>query len=678
MLVAGAAWVGVSRSPWCLAGLACGVFFLRHLVTARKVFLVGLALVAGTLAGLAADRPPHALSAGSVSLEGSVRVELDTNWGWAAVVQSDHGRVLIQADEEPDGEWIAVDGVADGVVRRVVGRWVASTVDARRITTPSPPGFHRRAADAMRERIVDRVNPTHGDERALLLGFLVGDTRHLSSVTSEEMRRAGLSHLVAVSGSNVALFLTGLAVMAAPLAIHPAGRVFMVVNGLLMFGTLTRWEPSVIRASAMAGLVSVGRFVGVPFEPATALAIVAGSAVIIDPSLARAVGFQLSVVATAGLLIGARLVPATNPVTRLLGATISAQLAVAPLLLAVFGSVPVLSPVANLAAIPLVTVATIAGGVGALFGVVPLVGLASWLAGLVMTIARVAAPWPQVGWAGAVAVGLAAVAFWKLRTWRWPLAVVAAGAMAIAVLPSADVPERGVLFLDVGQGDAIVVELSGFTILVDGGPDPVRLLDRLRHHGIGEIDLVVATHVHADHVAGLTGLLGRVPVAEIWAAFDPHSTPAAQTFMAAAARHGVKLTRPNVGDRIRLGSDTVEVLGPLRRYDGPNDQSIVLLVESAGVRTLLAGDLETAAQAELRVDRVDVLKVPHQGAATSSARWLADHSGVVAVVSVGPNMFGHPAEWVIRELETAGARVYRTDRDGDVVVDFEQIADLRG
>ena len=170
--------------------------------------------------------------------------------------------------------------------------------------------------------------------------------------------------------------------------------------------------------------------------------------------------------------------------------------------------------------------------------------------------------------------------------------------------------------------------------------------------------------------SGLVGTVGRLPIGVIWAAFDPHETPASRRLLEAAAAHSVPVERPAPGDSFQIGSGTIEVLGPLRRYDSPNDQSIVLLVTLGDTRLLLSGDIETVAQRELQVHRVEVLKVPHQGAATSDEGWLREHAGRVAVISVGHNSFGHPADRVIEILEASGAEVVRTDQEGDVVIDF--------
>ncbi|HVR32513.1 MAG TPA: ComEC/Rec2 family competence protein [Acidimicrobiia bacterium] len=662
-------WAGVMGWWWfpvvVVVSLRLGSIGRVERLTCVALFALGLTV------GHFESRPPEPIPRGPVTVDGRVEIDFGGRWGWSGMVATPAGSVLVRADTAPETDRLVIRGVSDGVPRQLFGRWLSATIDAEELTASASDSIHESAASRLRDRIIVEIEPARGDARGLLVGFLIGDTHGVSPIVSEEMRRAGLSHLVAVSGSNVALFLVGLVVVAAPLAIHPVGRIVVVLNGLVVFGSLTRWEPSVVRASAMAGLVAIGRFVGVPLEPVTALAVASGGTVLIAPPMARSVGFQLSVLATAGLMIGARWWPGRGRIGALLSATVAAQLAVAPLLLAVFGSVPLLSPVANLVGIPLVMVATSLAGVGAFLGVDWLISLAELCAEAFIVVARVAAPWPQLGLVGFTVVALAGVVAARFRRLRPALVIVAAVILGLGVLETDRAPHTGIIVFDVGQGDSTLVRLAGFTVLVDGGPDPVELAFRLRQYGVTRVDLAVVTHVHEDHAAGLTGLFGRFPIGAVWAAFEPHETASSRALLAGAGDRGVVVDRPVVGDTITIGDDTIEVLGPRRRYAGPNDQSVVLLVTIDGVRILLSGDIEEVAQDEIDVPEVVVLKVPHQGAGTSRPDWLAAHAGRLAVVSVGENTFGHPVAWVLETLREAGSTVFRTDEVGDVIVDFD-------
>jgi competence protein ComEC len=342
---------------------------------------------------------------------------------------------------------------------------------------------------------------------------------------------------------------------------------------------------------------------------------------------------------------------------------------VAPLLIIHFGLVPLLSPLANLVAAPLVAVATVLGAIGVV-GPGFVADLGAWLAGLVLGLARAASPWPQIGWSG-LGLVLAGVGLYRLvPRLRGVLALVAAAALTLAVLgPTRAGPEIGVVVLDVGQGDSILLSGGqGRFALVDGGPDPVRLVESLQEYGVSQLELVVLTHVHADHATGLSGLVGRIPIGRVWAQTHPHETGASEKLFRLLEQARVQVVAPAVGETYRLGDLALSVDGPLRRYASPNDQSIVITVSGPTRSMLLAGDIETVAQAELGHLRADVLKVPHQGAATSDPEWLRGVGADIAVISVGPNDFGHPVDWVIATLEESGSAVVRTDLDGHVPV----------
>jgi competence protein ComEC len=220
-------------------------------------------------------------------------------------------------------------------------------------------------------------------------------------------------------------------------------------------------------------------------------------------------------------------------------------------------------------------------------------------------------------------------------------------------VPGAGLTHGPVLIvLDIGQGDAIILrDAADTTMLIDTGPDPGAMLDALERHGIDAIDLVVITHPHRDHDAGLATLVDRVAVGAVWRAPDSADVRTADdgfgTFMAPSS--------PRPGE-YQIGDIAIEVLGPVRRYASANDQSIVLRVTINGVAVLLTGDVEEYAQADLGAQRSHVLKVPHYGGATSDLAWLAATQASVAVISVGDNSFGHPADDVINALVAAAWR----------------------
>ena len=238
---------------------------------------------------------------------------------------------------------------------------------------------------------------------------------------------------------------------------------------------------------------------------------------------------------------------------------------------------------------------------------------------------------------------------------------------------------------DVGQGDALVVRAGpGSAVVVDAGPDPTAVdacLDRL---DITRVPLLVLTHFHADHVDGLAGVLDDRAVGEV--EVSPLADPPEGVEQVDALAHaaGLEPAEAPYARARRVGDVTLQVLWPLPGSPtrGPgdgstaNDASVVLLVEVAGVRILLTGDVEPDAQETLaRVWpglHVDVLKVPHHGSRYQDLEFLAGLGARLALVSVGEdNDYGHPAPETLTALAGTGAEVLRTDLDGDLVVVVE-------
>lgn len=665
-------WLGVviggSAGPGvCVAAIGAAAWGSRRHLAAWMI-------VPGVVAGWAAAGPavheawnagpgPHALTLASDPVAG--------RWDALAFAVVD-GRIPVAVRLPIDyqamhGDRLVVRGSSDGRAGVVRGRPVAATIRVVGVLEHSEAAEPLlRSANRMRSRMLGEIEPGRSNARGLLAGFLIGDVSAVDPVVLEDLRLSGLSHLVAVSGSNVALFLGLWWMVTAPLSVSPRWRALVGAVGLVVFGHLTRWEPSVVRASAMALVALVGRSLGLVIDAWSALALAVIGSLLAAPALAGSLGFQLSAAATAGILLVPRI---EGAVARTMAMTAGAQLAVTPLLLTAFGSVPIFSPIANLVAIPVVAASTVAGGLGGILGADPLVGAAAAGAEVVIAVGRVGAELPQVGWSAVLGAALLLACALARPGWRPALSLAAAGALVLAVVPggrSFDPPAA--VFLDVGQGDAALVVAADLVVLIDGGPDPALLEEALRRHRVDRIDVMVATHVHADHLNGLVSVLARHPVGEVWQAFEPHETGASRALTEEAARVGVRVRRPEVGAKLTGTDVAVTVAGPLRRYDSANDQSIVLIVDLGGTRIAFPGDVETFAQAEIEIGQVDVLKVPHQGAATSDRGWLERHAGSLAVISVGPNDYGHPSQAVVDALREAGARVIRTDEWGDVVV----------
>jgi len=676
----------LGTAPALLALAGAGTLWLRR----RHAFAVVVLFAAcGVISGsFAADRIEATWSAGVP--EGPIkmigRVAEDGDARRTAVLHPD---TLLDAGEPVSwdgpalgvelsadlvlvaGERVLVEGVLRHAPGRIRGDPIAGRITARIVERVEGAGPLFAIGNRLRAR-VERLTGGGSAGMALLRGFLIGDTSNLSARDLDALRRSGLTHFVAVSGSNVALFLMGWWVVTAPLGLGSRRRFLLGLIGLAVFVVVTRWEASVLRASVMAGLLLGGAAAGLAIDGWMALGAAVAGLLLVSGHLAADIGFQLSVAATAGILLGAGAVGRRRPrwAWTVLAATVSAQLAVLPILLWHFGTIPLLSPLANLLAAPLVSAATIAGAVGVVTGLEPIVDIAAGLAGIVLGVSHLAEAWPQLGAGPVLIIGLFAGvgAHRPLR----PLAtVVAAMALAWVTIGAGATPDGPVVVvLDVGQGDAVLVRSLGKVALIDGGRDPVLLNQKLRTHGVGRVDLLVVTHGDIDHVGGLGGFLADHGVGSLWIPAHGEPGEALSRLVADAIDAGVAVDRIDArAPPFRIGDILLQPLGPSRRFAGDNDGSIVLTA-SARRTMLLAGDAEAIAQRDLRLVRPEVLLVPHHGSATTDARWLVEVIGETAVVSVGQNTYGHPAPEIMAILREAEVEVLVTSEVGDVVIEL--------
>lgn len=646
----------------------------------RRPLAAGVLLVS-LIAGVAVSARTTSVAAedsGVVTLQASIVSDpVPGRRGWEFVVDPLPGggagiertRLGVSAEWDPAvevGATVELQGRLSArrarLHRSPIGGWVV----ARSVVSIADPRGPISVANAVRARVHGEF-PASTESGALMRGFLIGDTSGVSPTLLEEMRRAGLLHFVAVSGGNVAVFLAAVWLAAGAVPLGPRMRATLGLGSLLVFVLVTRWEPSVVRAGLMMGLLLAGRVGGVPIDGWVALGGAVAVLATVAPQLVFDVGFQLSVLATAGLLVGSHLWLDRRPrwFWASLGATLAAQVAVLPLLLTVFGAVPAFAAVANVGAAPLVAVAT-ALGWAATFTGFEWVGQAARLAAAgVIELSGWAAALPQVGVGGLVGMlGILVL----LRRWPSLGISIAVGALVLVSLPAPPPAVATVTFLDVGQGDATLLRSpTGEVVAVDTGPDAVSYAAALRRHGISRLDLLVLTHSDGDHVGGLEAVLDRIDIAEVW---HPQFTPTDDWQRLLA---GIEATVEPVrrGDSRTIGSFRLEVQSPARRYAADNDGSVVLWVVAPGGTVLLAGDVEAVAQAELPGLRPDVLLVPHHGSKTTDPTWLARTLGPIAVLSFGDNSFGHPAPEIVEILETSGTVLHTTDR-GDVMLPLAQ------
>lgn len=723
--------VAAALAGWRARG--AGSSARRRLVAAG--LLLALAVVAATLLRqLAVSRSPlhelatHRATADLVATVVSDPRTVEGQWGDLVVVRLRVEEVQARGRAHRLGATVVLLGhpswSAVTLGERVVaeGRLAPSDSpdEAALLTGARPPVRIRgpdpwwRASAAVRASIREAVAHRPPAQAGLVPALVDGDDAGLPTEVEQDFRTTGLTHLTAVSGTNLTLVVGALLLLARTIGVR--GRWLTVVGlvGIAGFVLLARTEPSVVRAAAMG---TVGLFAFGPDgrrRGLRALSVAVVALLLVQPRLAVTAGFVLSVLATAGIVL---LGP---PLTRALGRWLprglaeavavptAAQLACTPVVAALSGEVSLVAVLANLLAGPAVGPATVLGLLGGLVGIVwssagRLVGTAAgWCVGWIVEVAERGAALPRasVAWgtgpAAIAALVLLCVATavalpWALRRRTLGLALVIALVVTVLGVPGRwwstggwrGPPSDWVLVAcDVGQGDALALRTGpGSAIVVDAGPDPDAVdgcLDRL---GVERVPLVVLTHFHADHVDGLAGVLrGRtVSAVEVSPVLDPPGGVA--EVRRVTGRLGVPVATARSGATRTYGDATVQVLHPDIAVpvggagDGSsaNDASVVLLVEAAGLRLLLTGDLEPPGQARLArllgdLD-VDVLKVPHHGSSYQDEAWLASLRAEIAVISVGAgNDYGHPSPGVVASLERAGAQVLRTDTGGDVAV----------
>ncbi|GAA4802087.1 ComEC/Rec2 family competence protein [Nocardioides caeni] len=572
-----------------------------------------------------------------------------------------------------------------------------------------------RASAALRESI--RASTAHlAPAPAGLVPALVdGDDAGLPAEVEADFRTTGLTHLTAVSGTNLTLVVGALLLLARSLGVRRRWLTLVGALGIVGFILLARTEPSVLRAAAMGtvGLFAFGtdgRRRGL-----RALGVAVVGLVLIDPWLAVSAGFVLSVLATSGIvLVGPPLASGLRRwlprgLAEAIAVPTAAQLACTPVVAVLSSEVSLIAIVANMLAGPLVGPATVLGLLGGLVGLLDeglgrLVGtVAGWCVGWIIAVAQTGAglPLAAIPWgSGPVAitllivicVALVPVLHLVVRRPRWAVPVAVLALLVVLGVPGriwpeswTDWPPAGwlVVACDVGQGDALVLAtgLAHTAVVVDVGPDRDAVDDCLDRLGVEQIALLVLTHFHADHVAGLDGVLRGRQVAgiESTAVLDPPE--AAADVQEVAAARGVPVAIAPSGSTRQVGALSLQVLHPRSvepttgsgTGESANDASVVLLAQIAGVRLLLTGDLEPPGQGQLARMlpnlEVDVLKVPHHGSDHQDLAWLTSLGAEVALVTVGAdNDYGHPSGRVLDGLEAAGAEVGRTDLGGDLAV----------
>ncbi len=552
-------------------------------------------------------------------------------------------------------------------------------------------------------------------EASLLRGMVLGQDERLSEAVRTDFQRSGLAHLLAVSGQNVVL-LAMLALGAGMVAgLRLRARLAVALILVLVYVPLAGGGPSIQRAGVMGAAGLVAALAGRPASRWYALGLAVVVTLALNPRASGEVGWQLSFAAVVGLLAlaprwreGLRRARLPGPIADAAAVTAAATVATAPLMALYFQQVSLASLPANLAAAPAVApvmwlgMLAIAAAQVSPALCVPLNALNGPLLAYVEWVAHVAAAPPaaalpvRVGGPVGLAATYAAAGAAMLaagRVWRWlgrpraagsggparsvkrrlaavGVALLAAGLALAPSLRGADAPSPGELvvsFLDVGQGDATLLQHGGASILVDTGPPGGPILRRLRESGVERLDMLLITHAEADHE-------GMAP--EIIRAFRPRLVLNGGAGWPTQVQRSLPRTAvaAYAGQRLSLGGIRLELLWPPRpppgwRGDGnPNLRAVVAIARTGDFDVLLPADAESEVTAALPLPDVDVLKVAHHGSDDEGLpALLARTKPEFAAIEVGSeNTYGHPTPATLAALKAAVPTVARTDRDGTV------------
>jgi competence protein ComEC len=555
---------------------------------------------------------------------------------------------------------------------------------------------------------------------AIVTAVLIGDRTGLSDSVTDRLQRAGTYHVIAISGGNIAI-LAGLVLGTLTLCgVHGRARALITIAALVAYAGIATSGPSVWRATAMAIVYLAARLLDHRAPPRQAIALTAAVMAGVAPLDVMNPGFVLTFGATCALLESARWCgrPASaagatsaNRLRQWAAASIVASVAVELVLIPVsagsFSRVTLAGPILNLAAVPLMAVAQVSGLLvvaldrwAALAG--PAGVLASLSASAIVDSARLVDVLPALSWRvpppGAALVivyylALLTLLFAMRRRVRLTAAAVFAAALVTIVglhpRREVSVPDGVRLTtLDVGQGESMLLESGDVSLQIDAGGAPFGggvdigarvIAPSLWARRVTRLDALLVTHGDPDHIGGAPVLLEAFTPRQLWeGVVVPRHEPSRQVRQTAATVGGASVLR-RAGESLQWGRATLRVLHPPEPdWERPrvrNDDSVVLEVTCGDVALLLTGDIggdvERAIAPQLTPARVRILKVAHHGSRTSSsAELLESWRPQIAIISAGRgNTFGHPAPEVIGRLESIGARIYRTDRDGQITME---------
>ena len=559
------------------------------------------------------------------------------------------------------------------------------------------------------------------EDAAAIFAMLFGGYQGLKPELLEFFATVGVIHLLSVSGSHISLLAAVMAWLGSTLRLPKMARVVLVISVIAIYSMLAGLVPPVIRSALMGGLAFLALALDREKDARRLLLLTGLFMLAISPLLLFHISFQLSFAATAGLLYVAPVARdwlQAHRVPPLLSAglavTFGAHASTIPLMAWYFNQLSLSAFLANIVIVPLVELIIVIGiAAGLVALVLPLVGAVAYagdslLLGLVYELSRCMAAlpgsqvWiPSLGWQAAVAYYVA-LAFMVLREpWRQQVRAELCARKIYLLIPMAALIAFGIGYrlsqadkltfsiIDCGQGDAACLQTAhGKAILFDCGgerdgnePGAFNTGERvivpyLRHYGINKVEAIFLTHAHADHAGGAGAVLKKLPVGSVYTADEGREAYAQSMGIGSADPLLQKLQPVQEGAVFEVDGVRIEVVyaPPLtvKGAESGNEASNVYRIVYGNASFLITGDLTKENEKVILEKgsniRCTVLKVGHHGSNTSSSEEFLEAAGPsYAAICVGANNnFGHPKAEVLERLQGIGAKILRTDQNGEI------------